>query len=162
MLIFDENTQAIIIDSVTTPVLTEYFWVLDLSIMDYTIAPLMILEEIISPTITLSIRGFRFDLPANWSILVYSDETMQLDVVDVGDLAGNDFTAMIYGPNTSIVSSGEIRSVDYSPETINYAPSLSKHQMLCHPISPDEWVNVAPSDVYNKYLRERSVGDIIG
>ena len=161
MLIFDENSKPIIIDSIATPLLTEYFWVLDLDIMDYTITPLMMLEEIVSPTITLMIRGFEFTLPANWSMLVYSDDTMQLDVVDVGELAGRDFLAMVYGPNTTIVSSGHVRVTNYNPEEVNYAPPLSKHQMLCHPVGPDEWVNVAPSDVYNKYLRDCVVGDII-
>lgn len=161
MLIFDENSHPIIIDSITTPLTTEDFWVLDLGMMDYTITPLLMLEEIVGPMISLNIRGFTFDLPANWNMLVYSDDTMQLDVVDVGELAGKDFTAMVYGPDMTIVAPGNVRVVNYTAEGVAHTPSLSKNQMLCHPVGPKEWVNVAPSDVYNKYLRDCVVGDII-
>ena len=161
MLIFDENSHPVIIDSLTTPLTTEYFWVLDLEQMDFTITPLLMLEEIVGPTITLQIKGFEFNLPANWNMLIYSSDTSQLDIVDIGELAGRDFTSLIYGPNTNIVHQGHVTVTDYHPQEINYTPSLSKHQMLCHPIGPDEWVNVAPFDVYNKYLRDCVVGNII-
>lgn len=161
MLIFDENSHAIIIDSVSVPLTTNYLWVLDLVIMDYTVIPLLMLEEIVSPTMTIEIKGFKFDLPTTWSILVYSEETTQIDVVEVKKLPGNDFTAMIYGPNNSQVQAGKIKVTNYDAEKFNHGPSLNKHQMLCHPIGPDLWVNVSPSDVYNKYLKDCTVGDII-
>lgn len=161
MLILDENCHSIILDSVMTPLITNYFWILDLEIKDFTLTPLLILEEIIAPTVTLRILGFEFKLPANWTMLVYSEETMQVDVVDIGKLAGNDFTSLICGPRMSTVKPGHVIVTDYTPEFVNYAPSLSKHQMLCHPIGPDEWVNVAPSDVFNKYLKNNVVGDIL-
>lgn len=160
MLIFDENVHAIIIDSVTTPMLTDYFWVLDLELMDYTVVPLIILEEINAPTMTLSIREFTFNIPTTWSILVYAEETMQLDVVNIAELAGRNFTAVIYDNIRTNVHPGQIAIVDYMPEAINHCPSFGKHQMLCHPVGPDKWVNVAPSDVYNKYLKDKVIGDI--
>lgn len=160
MIIFDENNHAIIVDSITTPMLTEYFWVLDLELMDYTLIPLMILEEIVAPTMTLQISGFKFNVPTTWSILVYAEDTMQLDVVDVAELAGRDFTAVKYGISRSTVSPGHIVVTDYQPELVNHSPSFGKHQMLCHPVGPDEWINVAPSDVYNKYLKDKVIGDI--
>lgn len=160
MLIFDENTHAIIVDSITTPMLTEYFWVLDLELMDFTVIPLIILEEVVAPTMTLQIHGFKFNVPTTWSILVYAEDTMQLDVVNISDLAGRDFTAVVYNNIRSNVQPGRITIIDYLPEATNHCPSFGKHQMLCHPIGPDEWVNVAPSDVYNKYLKDKVVGDI--
>jgi hypothetical protein len=160
MLIFDENTHAILVESITTPMTTEYFWVLNLEIMDFTLTPLIVLEEVVGPTIVLEIHGFRFKLPATWCTLVFAEETMQLDVVENGDLAGKDFTAMISGPNTTIPLPGHVKLIDYILEDYNYVPSLSKSQMLCHPIAPDLWVNVAPSDPYNKYLKDLVVGNI--
>lgn len=160
MLIFNENNDAIILDSIQGPTLSEYMYVLDLQLMDYTLAPLLIFEEVICPTISISIRGFSFELPANWNILVTDEETMQLDVVEVSELAGKEFKALIYGMNMSIPELGTIMVNDYFPNFQNIGPSLNKYQMLCHPISPDTWVNVAPSDSYNKYLKEKLVGDI--
>ena len=161
MLIFDEHNKAILIDSISTPLTTEYFWVLDLEIMDYTITPILMLAELITPTVTLNIRGFEFDLPSNWNVLVFSPETSQLDIVLAGELAGQDFSAVVYGPSQSMVESGNIKLTNYSSEQIHYCPAMAKHQMLCHPISPTSWINVAPSDAYNKYLKDCVLGDII-
>jgi len=160
MLIFNEDNDAIILDSIQGPTLSEYMYVLDLTLMDFTLAPLLIFEEVICPSISISIKGFTFELPANWNILVTDEETTQLDVVEVSELAGKEFKAMIYGMNMSRPELGKITVNDYFPNFQNIGPSLNKYQMLCHPISPDAWVNVAPSDSYNKYLKEKLVGDI--
>lgn len=161
MLIFDENTEPVILDSIYTPTLTDHYWVLDLSIMDYTMAPLLVLEEIICPTIVVRIKGFEFQIPANWNMLVYAEDTQQLDVVMVAKLAGRDFTALVSGPTSARFTPGKVTVVDYILEHKNVTPSLNKHQMLCHPIHPGEWINIAPSDTYNKYLKDCLVGDII-
>ena len=164
MLIFDDNNRTIILDDIYTPTPTDYMWVLDLQIMDYTLAPLLVLEEIVCPSIQVHIRGFEFYLPANWNILVFSEETSELDVVEISEIAGREFTAFVFdisNPKITRYVPGVITVVNYKSEYINVGPSLSKNQMLCHPISPTEWVNVTPSDTYNKYLKETVVGDIL-
>ena len=161
MLIFDDHSEAIILDSIYTPTLTEYFWVLDLTMLDFTLSPLLVLEEIVCPSVTLSILGFDFPVPANWNILVYSEDSSQIDIVTTGDIAGREFTALVGGPDIHAATPGLITVVDYTPEYQHVAPSLNKHQMLCHPIGPAEWVNIAPADTYNKYLKELAVGDIL-
>lgn len=162
MLIFDENSQPVIIDSIYSPTPTEHKWVLDLSIMDYTLVPLMMLEEIICPSIQLRIQGFEFVLPANWNILVYDKDTSQLDVVEVSDAAGKEFTALLYGPHKLYPTPGTITVTNYFIEYKNVGPSLNKHQMLCHPVGPNEWCSVGPSDSFNKYLKETTIGDLMG
>ena len=165
MLIFDDKNQTIILDNIYTPTPVDYMWVLDLQMMDYTLTALMVLEEISCPSIKVQIRGFEFYLPANWNMLVFSEETLHLDVVEISDLAGREFTSFVYdvsNPNIVKFHPGTVRVMDYLPDYVNVAPSLNKHQMLCHPVGPNEWVNVSPSDTYNKYLKELVVGDIIG
>lgn len=161
MLIFDEHNDAIMLDNIQGPVLSQYMYVLDLNLMDYTLTPLLVFEEIICPTITLKIRGFAFDLPSNWNILISDDETYQLDVVEISDLAGKEFQALVYGMNMSMVELEPVQVIDYQPSHQNVGPSLNKYQMLCHPIDPTSWINVAPSDSYNKYLKDKVIGDII-
>ena len=164
MLIFDDKDRTIILDDIYTPTPTDYMWVLDLQIMDYTLAPLLVLEEIVAPSIQLRIRGFEFYLPANWNILVFSPETSELDVVEVSEVAGREFTAFVYDNSNPLISkyhSGLITVSDYVSSYQNVGPSLNKHQMLCHPISPTEWINVSPSDTYNKYLKNTVIGDIL-
>ena len=161
MLIVDENNNPIIIDNIHGPVLTNYFYVLDLNMRDYTLSPLQILEESCCPSLTLQIHGFEFILPANWNVLVYSEDTHQLDVIEVSALAGAEFTALVYGNQMSFIKPGIISVVDYSPNHKNISPSLHKHQMLCHPISETTWINISPSDSYAKYIKDTFVGDII-
>lgn len=162
MLIFDSNSTPILIESIFAPTLTEYMWVLDFNLMDFTLSPLLVLEEIIAPTLLIEVEGFRFHVPASWNILIYDRETSQLDVIEIAKASGNEFTALVYGPKRGTILPGPITILDYLFEYTNVAPSLHKHQMLCHPIGPNEWVSISPSDSYNKYLRGANVGDLIG
>jgi len=161
MLVFNDSSKPVILDSIHTPTVADSIWVLDLNLMDYTISPLLVLEEIVTPTIELSILGFNFLVPANWNILVVDGETSQLDVVEVAEVAGREFSAFIYGPDCPRYEYATISVTDYHPNYINVSPSLFKYQMLCHPISPTTWINIAPADTYNKYLKEKLAGDII-
>lgn len=160
MLIFNENSDTVILDNIQGPTLSEYMYVLDLALMDYTLAPLLIFEEVICPSIELSIAGFKFILPSHWNILVTDDETYQLDVVEISELSGKEFKAMVYGMDMHIVELERIVVSDYFPDYKNIGPSLNKNQLLCHPISSTRWVNIAPSDSYNKYLKDKVIGDI--
>ncbi len=161
MLIFDTHDEPIILENVETPVLTDDFWVLDLQMMDFTLAQLLVLEEIVGPTIELNINGFNFCLPSSWNILVIDQETNQLDIVQLKKVAGKDFFAFTYGPNKSRHDWVHISVSNYYPNKHNVGPSLFKHQMLCHPIDAETWINVAPSDGYNKYLKNKVAGDIL-
>lgn len=161
MLIFDDNSNPLLIENLHGPTAASYMWVLDLSMPDFTMSPLTMLEETICPSIELMIKGFQFILPANWNILVYDRETAQLDVVELAEAAGREFTAFTYGPLKTAPSPALITVTNYFIEHKNVGPSLNKHQMLCHPIDRDEWVCVSPSDTYNKYLKNIIVGDLL-
>lgn len=162
MLIFDAENNPILIDSIHAPTLADHMWVLDMNIMDYTLAPLLVFEEIPSSIHIVRIKGFEFPLPSYWTILVCDKETSQLDTVEVREMSGREFTALVYGPKRAHFDMATVVVVNYFASARIVAPSLNKHQMLCHPIGPDEWVNVSPSDSYNKYLRDKSIGDLIG
>ena len=162
MLLFDDHSKPVILDSIFVPTLMEHFWVLDFNILDFTLTPLVALEQIICPSLQMRVQGFDFVVPANWTVLCYDKETSQLDTIEISETAGREFTALVYGPNKSLAQAGTISIIDYYQEFVNVSPSLNKHQMLCHPIGPDTWINIAPSDTYNKYLKDLTVGDLIG
>lgn len=164
MLIYDDEQQPILLDSIYNPTPNEYMWVLDLSMMDFTLTPVTNLEEIVSASLELTINEFPFYLPAGWNLLTISEETSQLDVITVEDLVGREFTALVIGMTDRGVLKYRPMTVvatDFQLEHVNVAPQLAKSQMLCHPIGPTSWVNVAPSDTYNKYFKDLVVGDII-
>lgn len=161
MLIFDDQSSPIIIDNLYSPLPSRYLWVLDLTMMDYTLSPFVILEQTTCSSITLEIKGFQFVLPAHWYILVYDEETTQVDVVKISDLAGAEFTALVYGPKMTKPQPARVSVVDYHSVHHNIGPSLNKHQMLCHPIAENCWVSVSSTDVYNKYLKDTVLADIV-
>lgn len=160
MLVLDDTNSTMILDDVFAPTITNHIWVLDLNLMDFTLAPLLVLEEIVAPTMELMVCGFKFTLPTKWNMLVVDSDTMQLDVVEVKKLPGKQFSAFLYGPAANRHELATITATDYFPNHYNVGPSLNRHHMLCHPVSPDFWVNVAPSDAYNKYLKNRVAGDL--
>lgn len=161
MLIFDENSTPVILENIQDPVLTSHMWVLDLSILDYTLSPIIMLEETICSSIQVSINGFDFILPASWNILIYDQETTQLDIIELAEAAGKEFTAFIHGPNSSSYLPGKISITNYFIEHKNVGPSLNKHQLLCHPISETEWINISPTNSYNKYLKDLTISELL-
>lgn len=157
----DENKPYIMQD-IFTPTPVEFFWVLDLKDQDYTLERLDVLEEIVCNTVTLRILEFEFDVPANWNILVWSEETHELDCVEVNELGGKEFTAFVFGPSMNQPVPAVASVVNYKPEYKNVVPAIGKHQMICHPVGPSEWINLAPSDSYNKYLKNLITSDLTG
>ena len=160
MLIYDEQSNPIVIDSIHTPLASSHMWVLDLELMDFTLAPIVILEETYCPSFVVNILGFEFVLPTNWFVVVYDTDTTQLDVVKLSDLVGQPYSVLGSGPEVFNASSVSMNIVNYFPQYKNVSPSLNKHQMLCHPIAPGYWVNISPVDTYNKYLKNKTVGDL--
>ena len=63
MLIFDDRNRTVILDDIHTPTPADYMWVLDLQMMDYTLTPLLVLEEVVGASVKLRIRGFEFWMP---------------------------------------------------------------------------------------------------
>lgn len=162
MLIFDEHNKPMILDSIHGPTVTEYLWILDMNLLEFTLAPLAMLEENVCPSLKLEIRGSEIILPASWNILIFDPETAQLDVTPVSQVPGREFTAFVYGPTKFRHEPATVTAIDYYVEYKNVGPSLNKHQMLCHPISSDEWIVVSGSDGFNKYLKHAGIADIIG
>lgn len=161
MIISDENSFPVIVDSVETPIVTEFFWVLDLVEKDFKLTPLMMNEELITPSFELHINDYVIEIPTNWNILLYSEETSQLDIAEVSELTRGNFTALCYQHRKDRVVPGEVRVVNYNPLAKLHTPSLQKAHMLCHSLGPELWVAISPSDNYNKYLKNAILGDII-
>jgi len=164
MVISDEKSFPILIDNIETPTLTNYFWVLQLALhgeIDFTLQELVMFEEQATPTLEFLIDGYIVEAPTNWNILVYSEETAQVDVAEISDLTRSRFTALVYIHKTGKIIPGPVQVVDYHQEAHISSPALNKHTMLCHHVGPDGWVCIAPTDNYNKYLRNTLVGDLM-
>lgn len=160
MLIFDENNETVIIESRYTPLLSDYCWVLDLEQLDFMLTPIKMLGEVEEPTILVEANDYKFLMPAKWCFLVFDEETRQLDVVETNRLTISNLQAVVYGPKMRSMKSAKIKTLDYRQSVSHVFPVLNKHQMLCHPISPDSWIVISPTDNYGKYLKDKTTGDI--
>jgi hypothetical protein len=161
VLIFDENIQPTIFDSIYTPTNIDFFYIFDLEIQDFTLAPLYALEEVICPAFKIKIGNFEFFLPTNYYILVFSEETSQVDSIKISDLTNTNFSVVMYGEKMSMIKPICLHIIDYLPEYRFVVPFLTKNQMLCHPIAPETWINISGHDQYNKYLKKTYVNDLI-
>lgn len=161
MKIIDEQNHITDLVDITAPVKSDHFWVLDLSMMDYTLAPLVVLEEVTCPTFVVEVAGELFDIPASWNMLIYDSETGDVDLIPLCEMTGRAFTALGFGSARALAKPLPVRIMDYKPYSRNVGPSLNKHQMLCHPITEDIWFTLSSADVYTKYLKNISLGDIL-
>lgn len=161
MLIQNEDNKTIIIDSLYAPIVSDYMWVLDLNMMDYTLTPIKMLEEVVCPTMTLDIRGYYCKIPANWYMLVYDVHTTQLDSIVISDLSNKQYSALVYGSSMKRPEPAIITVVDYELKAVNTYPSFNRHLMLCHSIDTEKWVTISFSDTYNRFLRNKDLSDII-
>jgi len=161
MLMMDENNETVIIDSIYDPIKSQYFWTLNLEQRDFMLSPLLILEELVAPSIKLQIGGYGFYIPSMWNVVVFDDETTSIDTVPIFDLFGKDFKVLAYGPKCSKPYGIRGAVVDYIPEYKMAYPSLNKTQLLCHPISASLFIMISGTDSFNKYLKNADISDII-
>ncbi len=160
MLLFDEYNRTIIIDDLLTPITIDYFWVLDLELKDFTLSEIKMLEAITGPAVCLEINGFRFWVPTSWFILIVDEETNEIDLIQIPEGSGKSFTAL--GGSFELVRPYYLpmKIVDYHPCKKLVSPSLTREQMLCHPVDPQTWVSITPLDQYNKYVKDLSIDDL--
>lgn len=161
MIILDENAHPIILDNIDIPFPVDYFWALDLEIMDFTLKALMLSEELTTKTLSVVINGYLVEAPCDWNLLVYSPETSELDIVEFSDLAKHSYNAFVYNHKTCKLVENSIRTEHYNQLTNVQTPSLIKNTMLCHALGDEMWVCIAPTDSYNKYIKGKVIGDLL-
>lgn len=161
MVIADENSYPIMIDSIDTPLPIDHFWILDLEERDFRLSNLIMLEEITTPVIAFNVSGYVVEAPADWNILIYSPDTSQIDIIEVSELTRGDYSAFLFDHKHNKVMKNVVNVVDYNNYGIVHTPSMNKNTMLCHTAGPHHWVCLSPTDNYNKMLKDCSIGDIL-
>lgn len=162
MLISNEDSLPVAISSIDEPMNTDYFWVLDLEDQDFKLSKLIMLEEFHAPTLTLNIGGHSIEVPAEWHILVYSPETASVDMVQTSDLTKSHFSLFLLDHRKNKVIENIVRVTNYSSSAVVRTPNFNKNLMMCHPIGETAWIMIAPTDTYNKYLKDTvTVGNFL-
>lgn len=162
MVFLDENNVPIFLESIDIPTVSEYFWSLSLKEKDFMLNEIITLEEMEVSSLLLAIMGYVIKVPTSWNMLIYSQETLQIDIIEVHELTKGNFSAVVYDHQKDYVvpGAGLVKVLDYIPNSKIMTPTLHKSTMLCHPIGPRHWVCVSPTDNYNKYLKGAVIGDL--
>lgn len=160
MIILNEHSEAVYLYDIKAPILVDYFWSLNLSLMDFTLSPLSMMIETQGPALQLRSNKFNFWIPASWYVLIFDSENSILDICTADELAWKDFSAVTYGNKQLMITSTMLSIVDYDPDRIIVSPALNNDQMICHPISPERWISITPNNVYNKFLKNKTIGDL--
>jgi hypothetical protein len=161
MIIVNENNDSVLLHNISTPVPSTHFWVLDLVLMDFNLIPLNMLEEQWCKCVAIEIEGFCFSVPATWHVLITDEDTSILDTIEAENLSNHNFDLVVYDNDKSFGYCSPVRIIDSSADECVVYPSLNRHQMMCHPISPSRWIAIAPNDGYNKYFKDKLLGDIL-
>lgn len=161
MLYFDSSNRIISVDSIYSPIIDNFIWVLDLEQFDFTLNPMTMLLEITTPSIEVTIEELCIRLPTSWYVVIYDDEIGMMDVVQVSDLLGRNFKLFTYGFNDLMVSGTNYILNKYIPKDVCVMPNLNKKQFLCHPINGSQWICVGPTEAFAKKLKDMFVGELI-
>lgn len=161
MIISNDYSKPILINDLDSPIKSNYFWTLNLTELDFKLAKIKMLESICTPALVLDIMGYVIKVPASWNILISSEDTHCLDTALISDLTKGLFTAMVINHNKMTVEYVPVRCIDYLPSVTVYTVTLHRNQMLCHALGRDYWICLSGIDVYNKYLKNKTVWDIL-
>ena len=163
MVISDENYFPILIDNVEVPMKTDKFWVFNLEHKDFMLAPLNMFEEKIHKGVhILKIEEYVLEMPSDWNILCYSEETSQLDILEVSEISRGYYTAVVFDHEKNKVLPGTIHTDDWKSNYRIQTVSLNKNSMLCHALGKNYWICCSHIDNYNKYLKNAVIGDLTG
>lgn len=160
MYYFDSENKLVFVESLFTPIVDKYMWILDLENDDFTLSEIDMLLEITVPTIDVYIDGMPITLPTNWHIVIYDDEIGVMDVVQVSEILGGNFKLFTYGFSDLLVTGSSYRITNYTAKNTCVFPNLSKKQMLCQPINGDQWICIGPTEAFAKKLKNMVVGEI--
>lgn len=169
MMVLPDWGRPLIIDSLSAPMIATHYWVLSGAMVDFTLAPILYLEETTGPTVRLLIEGSEFDVPSSWHMLITDGETYAVDSVSVTALAGNPFKAVIFTPSDTNVRIADVAVIEYREKSSVIHPLVQKGQMMCHPIGPKTTNGktvelccvIGPYDL-QRHLTDLAVGDLLG
>ena len=126
------NFEYDIID-LSSPVIPQYAWFYDVTLNDFLMRPITMLEETVGSTVTAKINNEIIKIPASWHVLIVDDDTKTVDTVLITQCANSAFKAFTMHPRLNRFEPVSIQLLDLSSETVVHL-SIPKLNMICHPI----------------------------
>lgn len=134
MLILPEYNHPYLIDDVSGPVVPRHNWVYDVSLNDFMLKPIRLLEETTGPTVKVQINGFEFNVPASWNILVVDEETKMVDTVQITQCSSSGYQAFLIHPDNHDYHVSPIVLLDLSMKDSCVHPMIPRMGMMLHPV----------------------------
>jgi len=161
MLIFDDEGNPTIIESVFDPVVTPIFWTLNLAEEDFMFTNIGFLEEHNERGIGLSFGGQYVALPNSWFVLIGEEEDGGLDLIKVEDIRGRDFSAFVFDFDRSLAKTVLMETINPRIYEKFCYPIMPKNLMLVHPIEKHTGIVISPNDQYNKWIKGKTMMDFL-
>lgn len=160
MLLLDINHKIINLNNGELDFPVDYFWVLNLFQRDLMVQKLNVFEEITGDAYLLEINKEKILVPSYWNILIFSEETYQLDIIDMTSFGSNNFNPLVYDYSKYRMNTLQYKVLDLIKNIKIQSVSLNKNCMLCYPIGDNKSIFLSPNDNYIKYIKDCTVGDL--
>lgn len=138
MLIITEYNHPYQIADLTAPIVPKFNWIFSTELMDFSLSPIMYLEETTGAALKIMINKFAFEVPASWNILVVDETTMMVDTIPVADCSTKSYKAFLFCPTSMNLFLDDIKFIDFIPHTSLCHTSIPKNSMICHPVGPND------------------------
>lgn len=175
MQVLPDYGHPYLVDDVSGPVVPKFSWFYDVSLNDFVLRPINLLEETQGPTVKVRINNFEFNVPASWNLLIVDEETKMVDTVPITQCSSSSYSALLMHPETHDYHVSSVVLVDLMlKETCTYVMIPRMHMML-HPcgklsasnfsrnskkVDLDYCCLLTPQDL-GKYMNEMTAMEII-
>ena len=138
MLVITEYNHPYSISDLTAPIVPKFNWIFSTELMDFSLSPIMYLEETTGAALKIMINKYAFEIPASWNILVVDEETMMIDTIPIADCSTKSYKAFLFCPTSMNLFLDDIKFIDLVPHVSLCHTSIPKNSMICHPVGPND------------------------
>lgn len=138
MNILTEYNFPYMISDLGAPIVPKFNWIFSTDLMDFSLSPIMYLEETTGPALKIMINKTPLEIPASWNILVVDHETMMIDTIPIADCSTKSYKAFLFCPTSMNLFLDDIKFVDFIPHISLCHTSIPKNSMICHPVGPND------------------------
>lgn len=133
ILILPDYNHPYLIDDVSGPVVPKFSWFYDVSLNDFVLRPITLLEETLGPIVTVNINNSKFNVPASWNLLIVDEETKMVDTVPISQCSSSSYNALLMHPDTHDYHTSPVILLDLSLKEICTYAMIPRMHMMLHP-----------------------------
>lgn len=134
-ILLSDNT---VMDLGGTPELGSHYYVLDYTLPDMIMLPLIYIEEYSRPICALTIGKYHLEVPLDWSIMIADQHCNTVDMLELKHLNDREFDAFVINPLSYRPSYLSITVENVFPDTRWITPVLKKGHIWMIPLSDEE------------------------